>query len=305
MRIIGAGLAGLLAANMLRHHNPLVMEKQASLPNNHSAVLRFRSDIVSHVTGIEFKKVKVIRDTLACLNPVADALSYAKKNTGKFRSDRSIPSGASIVERYIAPFNLIERLAGRVAIRYGVDLTSYPISPAPVISTIPMPSLMSLLNYDKIPEFEFVDGYNITAKVKNCDAYVSLYIPDPVFPISRISITGDELVAEIPNPYLTVMSDRNVNSDLDILLPAASFLGIETHDLYDIGGGSQTFAKIQPIDDGARKRFIAWATDTHNVYSLGRYATWRPGLLLDDLVQDIRLIERWINGGTYEMRRGR
>lgn len=55
----------------------------------------------------------------------------------------------------------------------------------------------------------------------------------------------------------------------------------------------QTYAKILPIEEGLRKDFIYWATKEHDVYSLGRFATWRPGLLLDDLVKDIQKIEKW------------
>ena len=63
---------------------------------------------------------------------------------------------------------------------------------------------------------------------------------------------------------------------------------------------------------GERKAFIFWASSTRGVaYSLGRFATWRPQLQTEDLIQDIRLIEGWIReGGTahysmelHEMRR--
>ena len=66
----------------------------------------------------------------------------------------------------------------------------------------------------------------------------------------------------------------------------------------------QKYAKILPIDNRERKRFIAWATDTHNIYSLGRFATWRPGLLLDDLVHDVRVIQRIVEHGPYDHRKG-
>jgi hypothetical protein len=59
MIIYGAGLAGLLAGNMLRGRLPVVKEGQSSLPNNHSALLRFRTDKVGTACAIKFKKVKV------------------------------------------------------------------------------------------------------------------------------------------------------------------------------------------------------------------------------------------------------
>src|SRR4051812_9941542 len=57
--IVGAGMAGLLAANMLRRFNPLVLESQNYLPHNHKALLRFRSPVVSDATAIPFRKVLV------------------------------------------------------------------------------------------------------------------------------------------------------------------------------------------------------------------------------------------------------
>lgn len=303
MLIIGAGLAGLLAANILRHRNPLVLEKQLELPNNHSAVLRFRSSIVSDVTGIPFRKVQVIKGTLPWLNPVADSLAYAEKNTGLLRSDRSLPLSVASVERYIAPPDLIQLLASGLNIRYNHDhIYGSNRSDIPVISTIPMPLLMGFLDYPKIPAFPSISGCNIRAKISNCDAYVSLYTPNPFYPFSRVSLTGDEIIAEIPH----VVNLSEV--DPDLIFTAAGLLGIDKRRVIGIEIHGQAYAKILPIDEGERTRFIAWATDEHNIYSLGRFACWRPNTLLDDLVQDIRLIERWINNkgsDGYTMRKQR
>lgn len=297
MKIIGAGIAGLLAANMLRHKNPIVYEQQDSLPNNHSAVLRFRSHVIGDVTGIEFKKVTVIKASLPWKNAIADALAYAEKNTGTSRSDRSLPSNnLEPVERFIAPTNLISRLAETADIRYSIKNSFNDIRPdkEPIISTIPMPSLMIALNYgpniSTTPAFTAVSGTNLIATVANCDAYASLYTPSPFYPFSRISLTGNELVAEVPTEAI---------DDPEIIYAAASLIGIERDRLTDVRIKKQQYAKILPIDDGLRKRFIAWATDTHGIYSLGRFACWRPQTLLDDLVQDIRLIERWMSKGQY------
>jgi hypothetical protein len=60
----------------------------------------------------------------------------------------------------------------------------------------------------------------------------------------------------------------------------------------------QKYAKILPIDEDERRRFIMWASDQHRIFSFGRYAVWRPGLLLDDLVQDFRVIMKLIDGGN-------
>jgi Flp pilus assembly protein CpaB len=117
MRIYGAGLAGLLAANMLRRYKPEVHEAQPSLPNNHEALLRFRSDAVARATGIPFRKVLVhkailYRGQLITTPNLRLSNMYSQKVTGEV-TNRSILSLDS-AERFIAPPNLIELLANSV-----------------------------------------------------------------------------------------------------------------------------------------------------------------------------------------------
>lgn len=299
MIIVGAGMAGLLAANMLRRHTPLIVEKSAELPNNHSAVLRFRSSIVGDTLGIPFKKVNMIKAPVRWVNPVADALMYSFKNTGKRRSDRSITSGLVSEVRYIAPPDLIQQM-------YDMSLAEFVWSTDFIfsstqdvkISTIPMPVLMNKLNYCGQPEFTWSSGATVKARIKDCDAYASLLVPDPAFPFSRISITGDELFVEVHN--------ENKFEQWKLFRDVANLIGIHSEHFYDIQVKKQKFSKINPIDDDARKAFMHWATVNHNIYSLGRFATWRPNLLLDDLVNDIRLIEKWIvQGNKYEVAKQR
>lgn len=287
MNIIGAGMAGLLAANVLAHRKPTVLEAQSALPNNHSAVLRFRTSQIGDITRIPFKKVTMIKCTQAWQNPVADALAYSFKNTGVYRSDRSINAGTVTEDRFIAPPNLIARLASNVTIQLNhKHKFKKPNDWEPAISTIPMPALMQALDYpEPRPVFTHTAGSNLRARIKDCNAYVSILVPDPRLPFSRISITGDEVVAECPQQALDLRGT---------LLMVATLLGISFERFHEFARHEQRYAKINPIDDTARKNFMFWATDNFGIFSLGRFATWRPGLLLDDLVKDIRLIDGWI-----------
>jgi hypothetical protein len=303
MMIVGAGMSGLLAANMLIRKKPYIIEAQEQLPNNHSAVLRFRSSVVGDVLGIPFREVQMIKAPVPWRNPVSDSLAYSYKCTGEYRSDRSITSGLVSETRYIAPTNLIERMAEGVSIKYDTEfVTPRHNNSEPIISTLPMPVLMNILQYtDIIPRFTYTEGYNIKARIKDCDAFISLLVPDPKVPFSRVSITGDELIIEIPKITKEVqLPELLVSYAVEVLL------GMDAHNVTDVTVHKQSYEKITPIDDDERKRFIAWATDHHNVYSLGRYATWRPNLLLDDLVKDIRKIEVWIRKpDIYSMRKYR
>lgn len=311
VHIIGAGLAGLLAGNLLKRsgHDVRIVEMQKTIPNNHSAVLRFRSPIIGDTLGIPFKSVMMTKATVPAYNPIADAIAYAYKCSGVYRNDRSLPIGVVREERWIAPHDLIPRLSVRlspeeIVLDCKISIKDHfkAVPETPIISTIPMPVLAKQLGYTHLPEFQSVSGFNIKARVKNCEAYVSLYVPNPEFDFNRISITGDELIVEYANKLPRIADDEKVESDLQL---AALLLGLDTDDLYNWQVKAQQYAKIQPIETGARKRFIAWATDNHNIFSFGRFAVWKPGLLLDDLIEDIRKIERWLEGDRYSMRDAR
>ena len=288
INIIGAGMAGLLAANMLRRHDITVYEAQPKLPNNHHAVLRFRSPEIGTILGVPFKKVNMIKTYEPYMNVVADSLSYSKKCTGKYLSDRSIIAGTTIAERYIAPPNLVEQMAKNVHIEYGFDFKAKKELTFYTISTIPMPQLMNILGYPNEGFFSSVPGVIFTGRVLDCDAYVSVLFPGPG-PYSRATITGNQLMIEFPNR-------EEIPESLDLAL-AYNALGLYDTVVLDGEFKKQKYFKITEIDEAERKKFQRWATVNYNTFSLGRYATWRPKLLLDDLIDDIRKIESWITGG--------
>jgi hypothetical protein len=259
------------------------------LPNNHSAVLRFKTNRIGDILGVPFRQVEMKRCVIPWRNSVADHLQYAYKTTGTYRSDRSI--GSAEGPRFIAPPNLVELMAAGQVILYDSKINNIKDLNGPVISTMPMPALMKLLNYNQQVEFRYQHGVNLVTKVQHSDCYVSQYFPDPKIAFSRATITGDELIIEFPG-HETIDPD-----DLQHHVKhALYFLGIDRSHADDdaIVIRKQAYAKIEPIDNEIRRDFIYWATANHNVYSLGRFATWRPHLQMDDLIQDVHLIEQWM-----------
>lgn len=323
-RIVGAGLAGLLAGNMLSRmgKNITLVEAQDSLPNNHSAVLRFRSSIVSDVTGIPFKPVRVMRTVQNWRNELADSLAYAYKATGTIALRSSIRENKEMATRYIAPPDLIAQLAEGQDIEFTCFSDFRAVPSHPIISTVPMPILAKALGYKGFEEagveFKSVPGFNMNFRIPGIDVYGTVYLPYPDTIWNRVSITGDRVTAEysnvkphMVNQWLEAMSksgDITIQPRfagyIDEALNAIGLMGVVSTQKVlenDFSVKRQTYQKIMPIDDRERKRFMLWATEVHAIYSLGRFATWRPGLLLDDLVNDVRQIER-MAGDAYHRR---
>jgi len=315
-------MAGLLAAHMLRRPVSIV-EAAAKLPNNHKALLRFRTSAVGDLCGVPFQKVKVLKCVASDNNDAASAMEYARKVTGEY-SLRSLSSSftTEIVERFIAPDDCIERMGQPLVAGFSVafatdvteissghlqitDLESAPPSGrtvqrnGPIISTMPMPKLMDLLQYQgERPKFRYRSGFTVRFNVKNANAHATVYIPSRHVQAYRASITGNHVMIEYACDLF--------GADLDVIDNAIEiadeYLGISPH---DIDGAvlihPYHYAKIAPIDEDLRRSFIVWASMHYNVYSLGRFATWRPGLLMDDVVNDVRVIDRLISGNNvYE-----
>lgn len=313
--VIGAGMAGLLAAAVLRDECLRVVEAQSELPNNHSALLRFRSSIVGDTLNIPFRPAKVIKAVQSLGNPVADAVSYSLKTNGTATLRSLVTAQGEVEQRFIAPPDLIQRMRKKVTapVDFGTPWDGKSDGIAPVISTLPMPLLMRLLGYEHDLEFRSVVGYTAVANLKDCDLCATIYIPSKNEIAYRASITGDRLIVEYAFPE---NSDPWTKGRMECLQTHPKDLRDHLHEILELFGMSasfivgvpevkkQQYAKILPIDDEARKRFMLWATERHNIYSLGRFATWRPHLLLDSLVNDLRVIQKMASGGTsYDARR--
>jgi hypothetical protein len=310
MIVIGAGLSGLIAASMMRDSCECIIEQQESLPNNHSALLRFKTSVVGDAVGIPFRKVKVMKAVDRWSNPVADALNYSMKATGKAELRSVTTAAGEVEERFIAPDDFISRLGKQVGslIAYGSspdELLKQPKDRRPaIISTIPMPSLMMALGWGDAPMFKSVGGDVITCDLppNDINACVTVYVPSPHKLPYRVSVTESRLIIEISDCTTGIgLSGAAVEDAITEALHVLGLSHLKTFVFQNHTHKRMKYAKITPIDERVRKRFIMWASAEHGVFSLGRFATWRPGLLLDDLVNDVRVIQRIArdSGETY------
>lgn len=304
INIVGAGISGLLAANVLHGFDCTIFERQDTLPNNHHAVLRFRDNKVGLATGIDFRKVRVLKHVNGSVNPIADAARYSLKVTGEYKPRSILNTDA--VERYIAPSDFIAQLAANANVMYQVDWNLFKEpSSVPVITTIPLNVVFQ--QYSKYnPEWEppvalfHKKGWTFKTKLNGSvpiDFYATVYYPHSPMSVYRASITGNEYMVEgmgmIKESEARIMAERCLHD-----------FGISTDSLpaYGVGGfyasQYQKLADVTPQERNDIKRFILHLSEEWNIYSLGRFATWRPGLLIDDLIQDIEIIKRMIKANN-------
>lgn len=313
--IVGAGMAGLLAGAMFRGEGQLY-EAAPSLPNNHHALLRFRSDVIAQYLNLQFKEVSLIKITKPWRNPVADAISYSMKCTGKATIRSLTSADGKVSKRFIADPNFISDLSHCQVnpILFGEAISSDFLKAGgrPVISTMPMPLLMKLLDYDRRIDFKSCGGAVIKVDLEmDSDICATIYYPDPDFGSSRATLTGSTLQIEIPLPWAPGREDEVIAGWIGqpgptfttFIAPVLEDFGLMTKvDRSQWSIHKQKYAKILPADDHERKRFIMWATDQFGIYSLGRFATWRPGLLLDDVFHDVHHIQQMLKSSNYDRR---
>jgi len=289
--IVGAGLAGLIAAHAWPRAT--VMEASAAPVANHRALLRFRSEAVSVLTGIPFRRVRVHKGVWYQGHhrepDIRMANLYARKVIGSLAGDRSIWN-IDPVDRFIAPESLYEQLVESVGARLIWDCAAdyeamtHKIDLS-VINTAPMPVVLRALAIEEEHKFERAPINVIRFRVPKADVFQTVYYPTEKHSAYRASITGDLLIVE--------HAGEQQCGDWweDVLM---SF-GLDHADFID--EGHQRYGKIVDIESGWRKRVLLQLTDNYNIYSLGRFATWR-NILLDDVVHDIGVIKRMINNGN-------
>lgn len=292
MIIIGAGLSGLLCGAL----NPgsIIYEAGPKRESEHKALFRCKTGQIGKVLGIDFKKVNVhkaiwFEDKEIQPSPRL-AHMYSRKVTGKI-TGRSILNIDSCV-RYIPPADFMYQLISRCHVEYNrhAEYSDIGYRKDPIISTIPMPRMLELLKYEQECGFDARSIYVNRIPIKNCDSYCTVYYPDPLMNSYRASITGDTLIVE----GMGKLMDKELNQICDSL--GIDFSRTMMNHVFN---HVQKLGKITPIDNTLREKAITDMTLNHNVYSLGRFATWRPKVMLDDVLEDIYHIRKLIQGGNY------
>lgn len=290
--IIGAGLAGLIAGYAFPGVPILEAAPRGAAP--HRALLRFRSDAVSRLTGIPFRKVRVRKgiwfDGAYRAPDVRLANLYARKCLDRVVGDRSIWD-IDTVDRWVAPESLIEQmvdsLSDRISFGVGYDFGRKDLS-TPIISTAPLAVTLNSLRLamNEIPTLVRAPIWTRRWRVPLADAHQTVYFPSHAMATYRASITGDMLIMELRSP----LADPDAAFELEAVCKA---MGLDVEEVSAIDSGEQRFGKIVPLPDDERRGWLARLTIEAGIYSLGRFATWR-NILLDDVVADAEVIRRML-----------
>lgn len=306
MYILGAGMSGCIAA--ILNAQAIVLEASPVPPTNHNAVLRFRTDAISKITGIPFKKVTVHKAIYAdggfqSPNPKL-ANEYSKKVTGGKILSRSIWN-TDTVERFVAPPDFHQRMLDVIGdrVKYGLPITHITTDGIygnefqqtrigrPIISTLPMPVLSNAIGVYVLEDFSRQEIHTARYKIDGCNANQTIYFPGPETSVYRATITINELILEATSSI----------ESWDIAAVQAAF-SLNDWEMQEISRGSQQYGKIAPVDDAVRKAFMFEATTRFGVYSLGRFAVWK-NILLDDVYDDVFAIRRMIEQSNYDLRK--
>ncbi len=302
LTILGAGLSGLICGAL--NAQSQIYERNSSGRVTHRAVLRFRSDQIARALGLSFRKVTVrkaiwFREREAQPSPRI-ANFYSQKVRGVI-AENSIWSLAPS-ERFIAPDDLHAVLADICGTRVKWDheitqpILSHLLEAGPVISTIPLPLLLKMTPWDRLPlNFRHAPIYVDRYRVEDCDVFQTVYFPDPDLGLYRATLTGDLLTLEGTGAIGDDdLEQACVAFGIHMLLDG-SWDGLTGLD----ANLKQSFGKINPLPDGERKALLHRLSVEFGIYTLGRFGTWR-NILLDDVYDDIFHIRKLITMSNYD-----
>jgi hypothetical protein len=302
--IVGAGLAGLITACKIK--NAEIWEAAEGPNENHKALLRFRDDSVSYATGVAFRKVTVHKSIYweekhhdAC-NPMF-ANSYARKVTGSFAGDRSIWN-LETVQRHIAPEDFYERLVqkhhGRIEWSRAMDHITRS-NQVQVVNTAPLPVMIAACGLERVEAaFTRSDIEVLRFRLpRGTDLYQTVYFPEPDLRTYRASITGDLLIIERVKTCSWSFGWKLPES-VELECVCGAFGLSAWDDIVEIERVDQKYGKIVDIPRAQREAILYELTRDFNVFSVGRFATWR-NILLDDVVKDIDIVIKLMAASTY------
>lgn len=299
--IIGAGFAGLITACKIKDV-PII--ESGERIESHKALLRFRDESVSIATDIAFRPVTV-RKEINCDRKsyrecnIALANRYSRKVVRRYINDRSIWN-LDTVTRFVAPPDFYDQLCDRHAARINWNTSVSEIKRSngeQWISTMPLPAMIKACGLPHV-HLDFshsrirVNRFRLPPET---DIYQTVYFPEEALKTFRASVTGDLLIVEQMAPENELDWTVDEEEELERVLAAFGFTPL---DIEPVESVHQRYGKIVELPRQDREALLYELTRDFNVFSIGRFATWR-NILLDDVVKDIEAVQRLIAASIY------
>jgi hypothetical protein len=300
--IFGAGLSGVFAANYFSSKGYSVelfdKKKESEFGEINAGVFRLKSRNTEHYLGWELKKISIKKayiynDKICNIPDLKMNNLYSIKLFGELQ-ERSILAKESTWIRYLPTtkarinpsvkkvgyFNVSERWYAQ-----GQKSCDY------WISTIPMDYMVDYLYKGDIKDIKFTKesthkysfGINIKSEVNQ-----TFYVITASNPIYRITIQFNQLIVE----SMRDVGIDDIKSLLCVIGLESEFVDLEVPKVV-----MSPYGKISPIDEDIRRRIIMKLTNDYKIFSFGRYAVWKPKLMIDDLLEDAEKINRQIKIG--------
>lgn len=314
--ILGAGWAGMLAAEFWPGAEILERDSDArTLTGTTGAFIRCRHPNAALILQAPHRTAQVHRciatvtwDTHTDVQPLDSALYARKVAPGGALAARSInrcTGGAAELRHILLPEDLVAARQ-RAGARVHYDTTPEAVavalraaSPkAPVVSTLPMHLVLTALtdSFDAPPAPELFRGrpcYVLETELARCeqDFCWTVYVPSSFTDIARITITGGRAIVElVPSKSSAEFSAQKIEDAAELAL--FQLFSVAHKDI-------KQWRWHQVSKFSATPEYVAWAREVvyllsveRGIYSLGRAATGRPGVLIDDLYNDCRVINK-------------
>lgn len=290
IKILGAGLAGLLAYNFFKNEEVIIYEKckKENFLSNHNALLRLKKDELPRMLGIDYIKIEIEKNYL-----YNDKL-YTSPNI-RMLNEYSLKVSDKIEKRSIRDDYGNERIMFDLS---DIDPKKYPILFDSEINT-----------KNDIGDFDYCIStlpMNINSKIFNIKShlemkskpiyvyYIYLNIKTEINQTIYICSKEDSAYrATLQNNIIILEGLSEI--DKTYLFYYCGFFGIYRNMIMKIEKRTQDNGKISDMDDIKRKTFLYNLTSKQNVFSLGRYAVWKTKLMLDDLLDDLYKIKRMMS----------
>ena len=323
--ILGLGISGIIAKNYFGRDST-GYERTPLIRKNNLAVMRTDDERIGQMLGIALQKIKVRKAVcwggkLVQGKPSITAANLYSLKVNGMIGDRSILTVDSndVVDRYLFDqseirmptenclfnhtlvsvslpdrflnFDMAPEIKEGTISDTGVDIkkffsVSYGYDTC--ISTLPMPMLLRILKiskFDHLFNSEKIYVSRITVLPK-CGAYQTIYFPESRTPVYRATLEGSLLIIE----SIGYAPDKE---DVEFVL---HMFGMNRKHIESVFSTvEQKMGKISSLDDTVRKSILLYITNHYNIYSLGRYALWKPSVKIRQTIDDVIKIKQLIS----------